>query len=921
MVMKVGFVNNLYFRGKTSSAEAPQTKPENKAEVKELAYVTPDFAVSAPQKYTKTDVKTLSNGLKLHCYKLANGHKVTIIPMEGSPAVVKNYVNVGSMNETPDIKGISHFLEHMAFNGTNGENGHIKLEVGDSFKKIDALGGWANASTNYAVTDYVNSTPQLGDKDVEEQIKVIAAMSEDLKLSDEMIAKEKGPVCSEINMILDDPKTIAMDQTVRTLFNVKNPADELVGGSVQHIKNLTRKDVMDYYNKYYTPDNMNLVITGDVEPDEIMKIVSKNFNSKKVSNGRKYEEKLTPINHTIRKDFISDKASSSEIVIGFSGPKNNDAKEKAACDLAKIYLTSYSTDLWQNLKKLNAYPYISGEKISNNPNANKFVYMAMSSSEENTEKVLRSVFKSISNAKPVTDERLEELKRTLLNSRERSLEYSSEVNDYVGHAVLNNSLDGFVNYEDIVKNITKEDVNDALKKYFDISKSAITVVHPKTSSEVSFKGRAKQPINMEKVEHYKAPNNFDVGFYETKSNNIEYGIEFAADVPYNKKTATPRILSLIYSMGSKNYSEDELEEFMHKNDIDVSVCAYNSGIGVCANTGFENRNLIYDKINEILYNPAITQENLDIAKSRLKDSLLRRKNDSFDLYSDYSAQYNPYEYTTEEFLNSIDTITLEDVKDCHKYLLENSRGIVTANLPANHKDVVRKEYLEQIAKYSSVKPNVIRDLKLYTPDSQSKVLTEANNNSQADIMQVYRFKATDDVKDIATIRIMNSILSNSLFNTLREKEHLAYSVHSDISRTEDIGEIACNILTTTDNKSIGEISYDNVQKSINGFNRQIEELKNGKFTDEDFRNAKLAMKADLIENEGVSSKVNNIAVGLSSKHGIDYRNKLFNAIDTITKDDIIKTANRIFASKPIYAITATQDTLDYNKAYFEGLEA
>ena len=110
----------------------------------------------------------------------------------------------------------------MAFNGTNGENGHEKLDVGDSFKKIDELGGWANASTNYALTDYVNSTPQLGDNDLEKQIKIIAAMGEDLKLSDDMIAKEKHPVCSEINMILDDPQTIAMDQTVRTLFNIKN---------------------------------------------------------------------------------------------------------------------------------------------------------------------------------------------------------------------------------------------------------------------------------------------------------------------------------------------------------------------------------------------------------------------------------------------------------------------------------------------------------------------------------------------------------------------------------------------------------------------------------------------------------------------------------------------------------------------------
>ena len=95
-----------------------------------------------------------------------------------------------------------------------------------------------------------------------------------IKLSEDMIKKEKGPVSSEINMILDDAQTVAMDQTVRTLFNIKNPADELVGGSVAHITNLTRKDVMDYYNKYYTPDNINIVVTGDVNPDDVIKIIS-----------------------------------------------------------------------------------------------------------------------------------------------------------------------------------------------------------------------------------------------------------------------------------------------------------------------------------------------------------------------------------------------------------------------------------------------------------------------------------------------------------------------------------------------------------------------------------------------------------------------------------------------------------------------
>ena len=247
MVMKVLGVNNIGFRStQISTPDGFMPISKNEKQVKELSLVTPDYGVVVPTGYKKVAVNKLDNGLEVYSYKMANGYKVTIVPMKGSPAVVKSYVNVGSMNETANIKGISHFLEHMAFNGTNGENGHIKLKQGDSFKQIDRLGGWANASTNYAITDYVNSTPLLEEKDLETQIKVIAAMAEDLKLSEDMIKKEKGPVSSEINMILDDAQTVAMDQTVRTLFNVKNPADELVGGSVAHIQNLTREDVVNY---------------------------------------------------------------------------------------------------------------------------------------------------------------------------------------------------------------------------------------------------------------------------------------------------------------------------------------------------------------------------------------------------------------------------------------------------------------------------------------------------------------------------------------------------------------------------------------------------------------------------------------------------------------------------------------------------
>ena len=416
MTMKVSGINVVNFKGGLTNAPDFDVKKSEK-EIRELSNITPDFNVKVPQKYYKTGIYNLPNNLKLHSYKLSNGYRVSIVPMKESPAVVKTYVNVGAVNETHDIKGISHFLEHMAFNGTNGDNGHIKLQTGDSFKKIDALGGWANASTNYALTDYVNASPLLNKSDLETQIKVLAAMSEDLKLSDEMIEKEKGPVCSEINMILDDPKTIAVDQTFRTLFNIKNPADEFVAGSVKHIQNLTRKDVVDYYNRYYSPLNTNIVVTGDVDPEEVIELISKNFVSNVKPSQKRNEEILSPIEKTIRKDFLSDKAKSTEIVVGFEGAKNNSTKDKILFNIAANYLESENAGLKSAFKKYNTDFYINDERVSTKSDGSRMIYMASTVSEENSENVLKTIFEKINNLQPISQNELDRIKSGIAESR------------------------------------------------------------------------------------------------------------------------------------------------------------------------------------------------------------------------------------------------------------------------------------------------------------------------------------------------------------------------------------------------------------------------------------------------------------------------------------------------------------------------
>ncbi len=934
-MMKVTNINPVIYNYNTDKNISKKNVAFCSNSLKELGAVTADFNVKLPQKYTKLGVVKLPNGTEMHSYKLENGHKITIVPMEGSQAVVKNYVNVGSLNETDDIKGISHFLEHMAFNGTKGSDGYEKLEQGDSFNKIEKLGGWVNASTSHSMTDYVNITPMLEDSDLEKQIRIMAAMTENLELSEKMTDKEKGPVCSEIDMILDDPDTVALDNTVRSLFNIKSSADELVGGSVKHIKNLSPKDVRSYYEKYYTPDNMNLVITGDVNPDKTIELVAKEFRGKKKVSTEKFEEKLTPIKTSVRKDFINENIKSTSTVIGFAGPKFG-LKEYLLSNLATSYLNSSQVGMQKLFEDNNISVKGYVEKVSTNKDNPLFIPFMIESEKENSEKALKIFYDKVSGIQKPTPETLKVLKKKLITDYEQAMETSLGLNSYVGLAVSNDIFESLPEYENIINSFTEEDVYNYIKEYINLDKAAITVVHPKTTAEqinsnydetkgISFKGRsARKPINFDKAETKTLDNNYNAAFYETKSNNVCYNLDLNFDMPDMNKVnpAAFTVLGVIYNMGNLKYSKDEYKNFLEKNNIDTFVNLSKTGLSIIGLNDNDDAILALKNVNDILKRPSITQENLEFAIKQVKSELSKSSDNSSMLLSSHLAKTNSRFTSKEDLVKNIDKLTLDDLKDLHNYIVNNSTGTFAMSIPETSVDL-KDKVIKEVESFNPVKSYEYKNYDFYKTIEKSEVLTKVKNMSQADIMQTYLFKNNDTPKEIITGRLLNELLSSSksigLFNTLREKEQLAYSVYSSLDKIDDVGMLSCNILTTTDNKTTGTQSYDNLQKSINGFNRQIGKLRNSEFTDEDLETAKKRIKSVLLNMEGNGAKVESLSSGLNSKEGINHKNILFETVDTITRDDIVEFADKIFSNPPIYSIVASKDTLEANKEYLKNI--
>lgn len=929
------FINNINSI-KAQKLKRNQSNGNNKPVSLEhtgLPNISPDYRIKTPISYQKTGEISFPYDIKAHCYKLANGQKIVIVPKEGE-TVLRTYVNTGSMNEPDKLRGISHYIEHNLFNGSDG------LEQGQFFKEVDKMGASTNASTGFAETNYYISSNLLGKNDLENKIKIHASMLETPHFALDKLEKEKGIVNSEINMILSDPENLAVNRTIKNLYNINSTSTDLIGGTTDNITNLTRDDVVNYYNSNYYPANMVTVVTGDVTPDETIKLISKYFTSSKTPSNNRHFEAMIPLQQPKREDIISDKATATSIVIGFNGPSNNNTKDRIIMEALGRILTSSSTPrMFKSLKPLNTAAWINSEKVSTNPNDGRAILISTECVDENSEKALKKIYSEITriaNELPSKDE-LQIVQKKMLDNFTKSFEYSFAVNDKIGTSFLENNQAYINNYEQIVKSITPEDISKAAQKYLNLNKAAITVIHPQNiskeiiqanysnESQVSFRGNKKEPVNLKNVKMYNLPNNLKVITNDTKTDNIYININFNCDDYANSSPSAALILDAMLNEGTINKPQEQFDFEIAKNGVKSEATATTASLSVFMNSGSEDMDKALKAAKEIIYSPRFTQETFEYVKGLLKDSLLTEEKSANDKLEQELYKNLPYGHSKEDILKDLETITLDNIKKLYNYLMSNAKADIEVSGPFSKKPELNNILFSELSVMPKVKEfSPIKLANTFTPIEKTKVLTDTDYRNQAEIIMAYKFKTNGNLKDTVTLELLNKILgggpSSRLFNDLREKEKLAYSVRSTYNRIDDIGTLKLKIGTTTENNETGEISYDNVQKSIEGFKRHIADLRAQKVSEEELNNAKLSLKNEILSfNEGASGKISSLSLGVASPYGISKQNQYFEMIDTISAKDLNNAANYIFSGNPVYSILATKNTLDANNDYLSNL--
>ncbi|PWG17855.1 M16 family metallopeptidase [Salibaculum griseiflavum] len=203
------------------------------------------------------EIHTLSNGLRVVC---------EVMPGLKS-ASVGVWVNAGGRHERAEQNGIAHFLEHMAFKGTERRSA---LQIAEA---IEDVGGYINAYTSREMTAYY---ARVLEQDVPLAVDVIADILLNPVFDEREIEVERGVILQEIGQALDTPDDIIFDWLQEQAYP-DQPIGRTILGPVERVNAFTRDDLAGFVQDQYGPEQMILAAAGAVDPEELLKLAEAQF--------------------------------------------------------------------------------------------------------------------------------------------------------------------------------------------------------------------------------------------------------------------------------------------------------------------------------------------------------------------------------------------------------------------------------------------------------------------------------------------------------------------------------------------------------------------------------------------------------------------------------------------------------------------
>jgi len=400
-----------------------------------------------------------------------NGLRVVTTPVATAQSVSVNvFVGVGSRGEDRQINGLSHYLEHMLFKGTEKRPTTIAIA-----EAIEGAGGVLNAYTAKELTCYWNQVPY--DR-LDLAMDVLADMVVSSLLDAAEIDRERSVVQQEIKRAYDQPSAWANELLSRASYG-DQPVGWPIAGTEETVGGLQRQHFLDHVRTWYVPNNMVLSVAGNTEHEQVMEAARRYFDSLEKRPVPAFE----PAQHEVPQERVlveKRELAQSNLALGLRALSRTDPDRYALMILNSILGRGMSSRLFKEVRERRGLAYAVGSGVSRHNDTGLLTITAGVSAEnvrEATQVILEEVFKLCE--EPVPEAEMTKARDYTVGTFRLSLETPMALAQRAGESLL--TMGEIEPIDDVVaklKAVTAGDVMRVARRLFRREGVSAAVVGP-----------------------------------------------------------------------------------------------------------------------------------------------------------------------------------------------------------------------------------------------------------------------------------------------------------------------------------------------------------------------------------------------------------------------------------------------------------
>lgn len=741
---------------------------------------------------------------------LENGLFAVLLENHSAPVVVLQvWVNVGSRYEKDDQAGISHVFEHMLFKGT------AKRGVGEIAREVEAAGGDINAFTSFDQTVY---HLVLASRYFDVGLDVLSDAVQHSSFEPVELARESEVVLEELKRSEDDPERVAGKRLFETAYTA-HPYRRPVIGYEKTFMGLTRADYLDYFRKWYVPNNMSLIVVGDFKTGEVVPKIVKAFQAFAPNPDLSLDVHLEPEQKEIRAMVTRKEANHVFLEMGYHIPGIHDPKNPAWDLLGTILGQGETSRLYQEVKReKELVQMISAYAFTPRDPGLLMIHARLDAPriEDALEEILRQVHRL--RTEPVSEEELYRAKVNVesdfIYSRQTMQGQARKIGYY--EAVFGDPL-----YQETylkgLASVSPRDVMALARTYLRPENLTVSLLlGPDKRRELDAERLqgilSRISRKLEKVQPPVEPGKEDRPHKVVLSNGIRLIVRENHTVPTvsvqvafeggqrYENEETSGLYHFIASMldrGTRKRSAEEIASEIEDMAGSVDGFSGRNSFGAQLNVLSRHFTPAMDLFSDVVLNPSFDPEEMEkvrrdiLADIKQEDDVLSRR--AGNLFRKTLYQTHPYRLRERGEEETVRRFTDNDLRKTYFESISPDRMVIALAGDVTEQEAVKA--VEDLFGGMQKRPSAVPAVGRETPQKEVREAVEFADRNQAHmILGVLGTTVTS--KDRYALEVLSNVLAGQggrLFVELRDKKSLAYVVTAFSQEGVDPGYFAVYI--------------------------------------------------------------------------------------------------------------------------------